>query len=64
AVLLNLGRIAKTLTLDHIKVIPDGLMLVLPSHKRKISLFMKDLQREQKQMLTLGMNLRLVSSLT
>ncbi|MDT3273785.1 exopolyphosphatase [Shewanella sp. SP2S2-4] len=64
AVLLNLGRIAKTLTLDHIKVIPDGLMLVLPSHKRKISLFMKDLQREQKQMLTLGMNLRLVSSLS
>lgn len=63
AVLLNLGRIAKSLILEQIQVIPDGVMLVLPSHKRKISLFMKDLQREQKQMAALGINLRLVSSI-
>ncbi|ASK68983.1 Exopolyphosphatase [Shewanella putrefaciens] len=63
AVLVHLGRIAKALVLEKIQVVPDGLMLVLPSHKRKISLFMKDLQREQKQMAALGMQLRLVSSL-
>jgi exopolyphosphatase/guanosine-5'-triphosphate,3'-diphosphate pyrophosphatase len=64
AVLLNLGRIAKTLVLDHIQAIPDGLMLVLPSHRRKISLFMKDLQREQKQLLALGINLSLTSNIS
>ncbi|EGM69902.1 exopolyphosphatase [Shewanella sp. HN-41] len=63
AVLLNLGRIAKTLTLDKIQVVEGGLILFIPSHKRKISLFMKDLQREQKQMSSLGMTLQLVSNL-
>lgn len=60
AVLLNLGRIAKTLTLDKVDAKPDELVLYLPSQKRKISLFIKDLQREQKQMLALGMKLTLV----
>ncbi|MCP3127435.1 exopolyphosphatase [Shewanella sp. KJ2020] len=63
AVLLNLGRIAKALTLDKIQVTQDGLILFIPSHKRKISLFMKDLQREQKHMSSLGMTLQLVSNL-
>lgn len=63
AILLNLGRIAKTLTLDKIQVIQGGLVLFLPSHRRKISFFIKDLQREQKQISTLGLALRLVSNL-
>ncbi|MGL4939464.1 exopolyphosphatase [Shewanella sp.] len=63
AILLHLGRIAKSFSLEQIQVTPDGLMLVLPGHKRKISLFMKDLQREQKHMATLGMHLGIVSHL-
>ncbi|MCH1930616.1 exopolyphosphatase [Shewanella sp. A25] len=63
AVLMHLGRFAKALVLEEIQVIEGGLLLVLPSRKRKIILFMKDLQREQKHMAMLGMQLQLVSSL-
>ncbi len=62
AVLLHLGRIAKPFVLDKIQASEDGLRLILPYSKRKIGMLLKDLQREQKQMATLGIELQLASS--
>ncbi|MCE9687526.1 exopolyphosphatase [Shewanella sp. AS16] len=59
AVLLNLGRNAHSLTLDRVQAGSQGLNLTLPGNKRKLSLFLKDLHREQKHMSSLGLELSL-----
>lgn len=59
AVLLNLGRIARSLKITRVKPTATGMQISLPEPRQRISLFAKDLQREQKQLAQLGFELQI-----
>ncbi|QUN07565.1 exopolyphosphatase [Shewanella yunxiaonensis] len=58
AVLLNLGRIASSVHISNVSCTERGLTLALKEPKHRISLFVKDLQREQKQMANVNFELK------
>jgi exopolyphosphatase/guanosine-5'-triphosphate,3'-diphosphate pyrophosphatase len=58
AVLLNLGRIASGIHISSVSTSEQGLNLALKEPKHRISLFVKDLQREQKQMANVALDLQ------
>jgi exopolyphosphatase/guanosine-5'-triphosphate,3'-diphosphate pyrophosphatase len=58
AVLLNLGRIASGIHISSVSASEQGLNLALKEPKHRISLFVKDLQREQKQMANVALDLQ------
>ncbi|MFQ6370555.1 exopolyphosphatase [Shewanella sp. YIC-542] len=58
AVLLNLGRIASSIHISSVTATDNGLKLALKEPKHRISLFVKDLQREQKQLANVGFDLQ------
>ncbi|QSX35476.1 exopolyphosphatase [Shewanella avicenniae] len=57
AVLLNLGRISSRLAIANIRAEENALKLTFSEPRHRVSLFVKDLQREQRQMETLNIAL-------